>query len=460
MGVTESKKIQVPKFSAQRVCKDVVTPKQFNNAVQNIPTSAIFEKQFIWRPGQKGKILISFNENEGAWSYPGSYSNEYSYRGNPSMNLGWTDPPFTSFEFLGKTYNPSDGFECEYRNGCCDSQCADTCICTNCPPKEFGYRCPDNFVPGSVILHEFGHALGMMHEHQSDLFNTNKLVFDEAAVIKYQYCYDNNGPCPNCSRSYIENCLTNNTCDSCVRNSATTARQQVIDRYRCDRESCDYAGSRFDKNSIMKYWFDDRWFSSGVNPDPLPNYTLSEKDKEWISGFYPRKSRAIDQIGFPELTIDFVGGTSWQRAWVQKIVSEQIAPLTGIKWIMPDVIVDPQFIGSIQNRKTVQRKDIKVPLSSLNIALQGIKDPLMDDKLRVNNIPLKELRKMTEKNGGKVIEGFRRNKERNKAITKERNKEHNKVKERFQRNFTPCEIFGIIVAVLVGVWLLYLYTFY
>ena len=71
--------------------------------------AAISETSSVWKPGQKGTISISFNEGGGAWSMFGSSTTV------PSMNLGYVDPPFTSFAYAGKVYQvPSNAV----RNNC------------------------------------------------------------------------------------------------------------------------------------------------------------------------------------------------------------------------------------------------------------------------------------------------------------------------------------------------------
>jgi hypothetical protein len=70
-------------------------------------------------------ILISFNPGGGSWSYLGTDSSYYSARGSPSMNLGW----------INDNKNDDDLRQ--------------------------------------VILHEFGHALGAVHEHQSPCISIN-----------------------------------------------------------------------------------------------------------------------------------------------------------------------------------------------------------------------------------------------------------------------------------------------
>jgi serralysin len=116
-----------------------------------------------------------------------------------------------------------------------------------------------NGVPDSevqrVTLHEFGHALGLLHEHESPLA---QIPWDKNAVYKYY-----TGP-PNCwSRSEVD--------------------AQVLQR---EKAGPDLAMTTFDKDSIMCYPVSDALtvghYEIGWNT------TLSETDKSFIAKVYPK----------------------------------------------------------------------------------------------------------------------------------------------------------------------------
>jgi len=104
-----------------------------------------------------------------------------------------------------------------------------------------------------VVLHEFGHALGLIHEHQNPM---RPIKWNDAAVIR-----DLSQP-PN---SW----------------DIDTIRHNVLNRYDPDT----VVTTPVDKESIMLYPIPKAWtldgFSSGLNS------VLSKVDKEFILFCYP-----------------------------------------------------------------------------------------------------------------------------------------------------------------------------
>jgi hypothetical protein len=105
-----------------------------------------------------------------------------------------------------------------------------------------------------VVLHEFGHALGCIHEHQSPKFNR---VWNEQAVMQaFQ------GP-PNFW-------------------SPDDIRSNVLDKY----SSRGIKATDYDPKSIMLYAFDGSLFKDGKGPTNT-NGKLSTKDRKMIKSMYP-----------------------------------------------------------------------------------------------------------------------------------------------------------------------------
>lgn len=104
-----------------------------------------------------------------------------------------------------------------------------------------------------VVLHEFGHALGLIHEHQNP---DGKLKWKTAEVYRMFSGYPNYW-----SKALID------------RNILNRYSPQGVDR------------TRFDPDSIMLYMFPGFLFTDGKGTNT--NYTLSQLDKEFIAKQYP-----------------------------------------------------------------------------------------------------------------------------------------------------------------------------
>jgi hypothetical protein len=149
-------------------------------------------------------VRVAFQEGNGSWSYLGTMCQQIP-SGEPTMNYGWLT---------------QDSDDDEVR---------------------------------SVVLHEFGHALGLIHEHQNP---NNAIGWNRAAVIA-----DLSHP-PN---SWDEATIENN----------------MFKRY----EPAEGSGTAVDAQSIMMYPIPAAWttdgFSVGMNGE------LSDTDKQFIRTAYP-----------------------------------------------------------------------------------------------------------------------------------------------------------------------------
>jgi len=283
-------------------CTDIYPTADTKDASQSLIFSAITMTSATWKSGDKGTITITFGgyncegcSVEAAWSQIGKQSNGMV----PSMNLGFLDPPYKSFEFEGKKYDVPDSATRNY--------------CGNTGPSS----CHKGWVPGATVVHEFGHALGMMHEHQNNLFKSNPIRINKEAVIKY---YNQIGM---------------------GESGATT---NVLDTYECSDGKCDYAGTKYDEKSIMLYYLPDDWII-GKNPT-YPNFVLSKDDIGWLQQIYP-----LNNKNPPEITVKFIDRNPepWKIAWVKKMVMETYGKLIGINWIF----ITPQLkIKNISSTNT------------------------------------------------------------------------------------------------------------
>jgi len=153
------------------------------------------------------EIRISFHADAGSWSAVGRDALNHSYfpLHQPTMNYGW--------------------------------------LRDDTPDKEYS----------RVVLHECGHALGCIHEHQQPKFDR---VWDRQAVLKYFQ-----GPPNYWSTADIEH--------------------NVLDKYSPKGMSA----TQYDPKSIMLYAFDGRLFSDGKGPTNT-NTKLSATDIKMIRSMY------------------------------------------------------------------------------------------------------------------------------------------------------------------------------
>lgn len=153
---------------------------------------------FQFTDDPRAEIRVTFDQSDGAWSYVGLDNTNIPLHA-ATMNLGWVDE--------------------------------------------------------AVILHEFGHMLGLAHEHSSPF---GGLQWNEQEVIR-----DLSGP-PN-------------------RWDEETIRHNVLFKYQASH----IHGTDFDPDSIMLYAFPKEWTTNGV--ETKENDQLSDLDKRFIASekMYP-----------------------------------------------------------------------------------------------------------------------------------------------------------------------------
>jgi hypothetical protein len=156
-----------------------------------------------WVDSAPSEIRIAFMQGDGSWSYLGTQCQGIP-EPEPTMNYGWLTPDSEDDELQ------------------------------------------------RVVLHEFGHALGLIHEHQNP---EGGIDWNEPAVIA-----DLSGPPNNWNEDQI--------------------RGNVLDHYRRD----DVTATPVDADSIMMYPIPAAWTNDGFSADM--NADLSEQDVAFIHEVY------------------------------------------------------------------------------------------------------------------------------------------------------------------------------
>lgn len=172
------------------------------------------------------EIRIGFSDR-GYWSYVGKDSERYAGERVPSMNL----------EGFNRIYNES-----QFNT-------------LSVVEKANAYH-------KAAIRHEFGHALGLLHEHQNPTLNCR----DEIRWTGPGNIYDYFGGAPN------------------------FWAQEQVDRNLgfIGQSDPDYVAGEPDSKSVMMYSLDSKIFKNGSSKCAVPeNYLLSIKDKAIISKIYP-----------------------------------------------------------------------------------------------------------------------------------------------------------------------------
>jgi hypothetical protein len=175
-------------------------------------------------------IKVTFEDNKGWWSVPGTNS-----RGqDPSMNL----------QFFG----------------------VDT------PMLKNGQAAPEGPIR-ATILHEFGHALGLLHEHQSPNANCDaEIDWDAAYKIGAGIGWD----------------------------------KGLVDRnFRQLASTTSLNATEVDRKSIMHYSLPPTLFKRGKESAcyVTENLELSEQDRKFIAAIYPKQEAPMVVSGAPPTTV-------------------------------------------------------------------------------------------------------------------------------------------------------------
>ena len=179
--------------------------------------------KFEFNDASAAEIRITFNPSDGAWSYIGTDCREIPMN-EATMNLGFLD--------------------------------------------------------GGTAAHEFGHAIGLAHEHQNP---AGGIQWNENVVIR-------------------EAAKSPNFWDE------ATTRHNILRKYSANQLN----GTAFDPDSIMLYFFPATWTLNGIGTKA--NDVLSRIDKDFIAGakMYPKtggtvSNAAVLKVNAPKRTEASIG---------------------------------------------------------------------------------------------------------------------------------------------------------
>lgn len=236
-----------------RICFDRILPRDLNRPQRLMtvggpgrPVRAVFpDFRKLWINGST--LRVRFLEGDAA------------QQATAREQAGWwAEHANLKFEFVNSG-------ETEIRIAFDDTDGAWSYIGTDCltiaqnqPTMNLG------FLDGGTAAHEFGHAIGVGHEHQNP---TGGIKWNDEVVIR-----ELQGP-PNFW-------------------TPAQIKHNVLNKYSFDH----LRGTEFDPNSIMLYFFPGRWTQSGQGTSA--NEVLSALDKAFIASAeaYPGKVRAAVEL--------------------------------------------------------------------------------------------------------------------------------------------------------------------
>jgi hypothetical protein len=165
--------------------------------------TAVANLNIVFDNAPNADIRISFDASDGAWSYVGTDARDIP-QNEATMNLGFDD--------------------------------------------------------GGTCAHEWGHAIGLAHEHQNP---AGGIQWNEQVVIR-------------------EMAKSPNFWDE------AQTRHNILKRYTADQVN----GTQFDPESIMLYFFPAEWTTNGIGTEA--NEVLSATDKAFVAGakMYPKTRTA------------------------------------------------------------------------------------------------------------------------------------------------------------------------
>ena len=238
----------MPKIKVPRVCFDRVLPKdlmRFHNVVPSRPGGplrAISPIGKLWIVGSTLRVRF-LGGTTAQRSTARTQANWWTQHAN--LKFEFNDAPDAEIRI---SFDPNDG-AWSYIGTDARSIPADQ------PTMNLG------FLDGGTAGHEFGHAIGLAHEHQNP---AGGIQWNEAAVIKALAGPPNYWP-------------------------EEQTRHNVLEKYTANQ----IRGTQFDPDSIMLYFFPADWTLNGIATKQ--NEVLSVTDKDFVKSslMYPKASVGV-----------------------------------------------------------------------------------------------------------------------------------------------------------------------
>ena len=153
----------------------------------------------------------------------------------------------------------------------------------------------DAFMPAdwkATVLHEFGHALGFEHEHQTPIGGCDR-DFRWESDPGYEPTTDSNGVFINDQNNRRPGIYT-----YLAGAPNFWSRAEVDQNMREFATSSAFGAGPFDVHSIMKYFFESWMFVDGTNSHcySQENLDLSPQDRAGMAKAYPSSTAAMDAL--------------------------------------------------------------------------------------------------------------------------------------------------------------------